>query len=91
MLTDSITIIGSCIIVMPYTASFAIGRFVTGFAAGSFSCLVTLYINEVAPVEVAGKIGGIVQFQVTFGIVVAYALALALPTGDYKTNPLNYL
>ena len=91
MLTDLITIFGSGIIVIPYTATFGLGRFVTGFAAGSFACLVPLYINEVAPVEVAGKVGGIVQFQVSFGIVIAYAVALPLPTGDYNSNPLNYL
>lgn len=91
MITDIITIIGSGIIVIPLTPFFAIGRFVTGFCAGCFACLVPLYINETAPLEVGGKVGGIVQFQVTFGIVVAYALALLLPTGDYGSDPLNYL
>ena len=91
MITDIITIVGSGIIIIPFTATFGIGRLVTGFSAGSFACLVPLYINETAPLEVGGKVGGIVQFQVTLGIVVAYAFALALPTGDYGSDPLNYL
>jgi MFS transporter, SP family, galactose:H+ symporter len=91
MLTDLITLVGVGAIVIPTTPTFAIGRFVTGVAAGSFASLVPLYINEVVPTEIGGKVGGIVQFQVTFGIVIAYALALALPTGNYKHTSLNNL
>ncbi|OMJ92530.1 hypothetical protein SteCoe_4661 [Stentor coeruleus] len=91
MITDLITLLGTGIIVIPFTPLFAIGRFVTGFVAGMFACLVPLYINETAPLEVGGKVGGIVQFQVTLGIVVAYAIALGLPTGDYGSDPVNYL
>jgi sugar porter (SP) family MFS transporter len=91
MITDIISIIGTGIIMIPYTYAFGLGRFVTGFAAGSFACLVPLYVNEIAPLEVGGKIGGIIQFQVTFGIVVSYAVALILPTGDYDNNSLNQL
>jgi MFS transporter, SP family, major inositol transporter len=91
MLIDILTFIGAGIIVVPFTATFAIGRLVNGFCAGSFACLVPLYINETAPLEVSGKVGGIVQFQVTFGIVISYALALILPTGSYNSNPLNYV
>ena len=91
LITDLITLIASGLIVIPFTATFAIGRFISGFCAGSFACLVPLYINEIAPLEVGGKVGAIVQFQVTFGIVIAYALALLLPTGDYKSDPKNYI
>ena len=90
MITDIVIICGSALIVIPHTALFGIGRFLTGYCAGSFACLTPLYINEIAPSDVSGKVGGIVQFQITFGIVVAYAMALVLPTDDYDTNPRNY-
>lgn len=91
MIIDVLTFIGAGIIIVPFTPTFAIGRLINGYCAGSFACLVPLYINETAPLEVGGKVGGIVQFQVTFGIVIAYALALILPTGDYSSDPLNYI
>lgn len=91
ILTDFLVFVGAGVIIIPTTPTFAIGRIITGFCSGIFACLVPMYINETAPLAVAGKVGGIVQFQVTFGIVVAYAIALGLPTGGYKSNPANYL
>jgi sugar porter (SP) family MFS transporter len=91
MLTDLLVFISSGIVIIPTTATFAIGRLLLGFCSGIFACVVPLYINETAPLAVAGKVGGIVQLQVTLGIVISYALALMLPTGDFNNNPLNYL
>ncbi|OMJ95880.1 hypothetical protein SteCoe_603 [Stentor coeruleus] len=91
MITDMLIIIGCGITIIPYTPGFAIGRIVTGFAVGIYTCVVPIYIRETAPVEVAGKVGGLVQLQITSGIVISYCLALALPTNDYDSDPLNYL
>ena len=38
-----------------------------------------LYINEIVPSEIQGKLGSLVQFQVTFGIFVSFALCIILP------------
>lgn len=91
MITDVLILIGTGITIIPYTPGFAIGRVVTGFAVGIYTCVVPIYIRETAPVEVAGKVGGMVQLLNTSGIVVSYCLALTLPTGDYDSDPLNYL
>jgi sugar porter (SP) family MFS transporter len=90
ILTDLIGIIGASFIMIPTNPTFGIGRFVTGFASGIFAALCPQYINESAPVEISGKIGTLVQFNVTFAIAVAYALALPLPTGDYDSESFNY-
>lgn len=90
MFNDLIAIIGAGVIIVPFTALFAIGRFITGYAAGSFAALCPLYINEITPPEISGKVGGLIQLNVTLGIVVAYAICLPLPTGDFEDHPFNY-
>jgi len=90
MLSNFVTLLGAGIIVIPFTVTFGIGRFITGIGAGSYAALVPLYINETSPTEISGKTGAMVQFQITLGIVVAYLLALVLPTGDYDSDPLTY-
>ena len=90
MLADWVTIVGSCIVIIPFTPCFAIGRFILGFASGMFNTLCPLYINEKTPKEMSGKVGAIFQVYGCAGVFVAYTLALALPTGDYNTDPMNY-
>ena len=90
MLADWINIIGVCIIVIPHTISFGIGRFITGFSSGMFCSLCPLYVNERTPPQISGKIGAIIQASSCLGVVFAYGLALPLPTGDYSNNPFTY-
>lgn len=90
MIADIIAIFGSLIFLFPYTPTFAIARFIVGIASGVLAALCPLYINEISPPEIAGKLGSIVQLQVTLGIAVSYGLALPLPTTDYNNDPMNY-
>ena len=90
MLADWVTIVGSCIVIIPFTPCFGIGRFILGFSSGMFNTLCPLYINEKTPKEMSGKVGAIFQVYACAGVLVAYALALALPTGDYDSDPMNY-
>lgn len=88
--TDITVVIGSLVFLAPYTWSLAIGRVITGYAAGSFSVLCPVYVSESAPNKVRGKLGSLIQIMITLGIVCAFAIALPLPTEDYVNDPINY-
>lgn len=90
MLADWINVVGVVIIVLPHTIAFGVGRFVTGFSSGIFCSLCPLYINERTPAAISGKVGAIVQVYACLGVLVAYGLALPLPTGDYDNDPFTY-
>lgn len=90
MFTNLVTLIGSLIIVLPDTIGFGLGRFTTGLGVGLYTFLVPLYLNEVCPVEMSGKVGTLVQIQINVGVIVAYAFTLVLPTEDYDSSSLTY-
>ena len=90
MVGSLISMAGAVVTGIPFTITFGLGRFITGLSVGVYASLIPLYLNEVSPIKMRGKMGVLVQSQVTIGIVVAYILSLALPTGDYKSNPLTY-
>ncbi|CAG9316932.1 unnamed protein product [Blepharisma stoltei] len=90
MLMDVINIFGCVFFICPYTSAFALGRFITGYTTGSFSVLSPLYIGETSPPDIMGTIGSLCGLILAVGIMVAYAMALPLPTGDYHSDPLNY-
>jgi len=89
MVSNLITLLGAVVTVIPFTVSFGIGRFISGLSVGIYATLVPLYINETAPTEMSGKLGTLVQIQITTGILLAYTFALVLPTGDYTSNSLT--
>ena len=89
MVSNLITLLGAVVTIIPFTITFGIGRFISGLSVGIYATLVPLYINETAPTEMSGKMGTLVQIQITSGILVAYAFALVLPTGNYTSNSLT--
>ena len=48
-----------------------------------------IYINEMVPEEVKGKLGMMVQFQITLGIFVAFTLCIMLPVYDLGSSDNN--
>ncbi|CAG9323938.1 unnamed protein product [Blepharisma stoltei] len=88
--SDIISIISSIFFIIPFTECFAIGRFLSGFASGLFTVLCPVYIFERAPIEIGGKIGALISMNLTFGIVLMYALALPLPEEDCEDYDMNY-
>lgn len=50
-----------------------IGRFVVGLAVGSASCIVPLYIGELSPSAIRGKLVTINCVAITLGQVLAYS------------------
>jgi sugar porter (SP) family MFS transporter len=60
--------------------SFIIARFIGGLGIGVSTVVAPLYISEIAPARHRGLLAGMFQFNIVFGIVVAY-LSNALLTG----------
>src|SRR5688572_19913918 len=53
--------------------SFIIARAIGGLGIGMSTVAAPLYISEIAPPQYRGRLAGMFQFNVVFGIVVAYA------------------
>jgi sugar porter (SP) family MFS transporter len=52
--------------------SFYVFRFIGGLAIGASSVLAPVYISEIAPADRRGALTGLFQFNIVFGILVAY-------------------
>ena len=56
-----------------------VGKLLQGIGAGMFSVLSPSFINDMAPVELLGPIGGLNQAGVTLGILVPTLMAWGIP------------
>ena len=79
--TNIFVIVGSILCLVPKEISFnfyifVIGIFIFGISSGSFSVFCTIYINEMAPLEIKGSAGAITQISVTFGSLIPFAISL---------------
>jgi sugar porter (SP) family MFS transporter len=62
---------------------FIAARFIGGLGIGVSTVAAPLYISEIAPPERRGRLAGMFQFNIVFGIVVAYlSNALLAKVGD---------
>jgi len=62
-----------------------VGRIVTGLGVGLASFTSPLYISEISPSNVRGKLVSLAQFVLTIGIVVAYLIDFALaPASNWR-------
>ena len=52
--------------------SFYVFRFIGGLAIGASSVLAPVYIAEIAPADRRGKLTGLFQFNIVFGILLAF-------------------
>ena len=52
--------------------SFVLARFIGGLGIGASSVLGPMYIAEIAPARLRGRLVGLFQFNIVFGILVAY-------------------
>jgi sugar porter (SP) family MFS transporter len=52
--------------------SFLFFRFIGGLGVGASSVTAPIYISEISPAERRGKLVGLFQFNVVFGIVISY-------------------
>ena len=58
-------------------AQMSVGRLVVGFGVGSAAMVVPLYIAEIAPTKVRGRLIGLNNMSITGGQVISYGKALA--------------
>lgn len=56
----------------PTWVSFLVVRFVGGLGVGASSVAAPLYISEIAAAKSRGRLVGLFQFNIVFGIIVAY-------------------
>ncbi len=66
----TLSAIGSALAPDPY--SFAVLRFIGGLGVGMSSIAVPAYIAEIAPAAWRGRLVALYQFQIVFGILVAF-------------------
>ena len=56
----------------PNLETFVVFRFVLGLAIGGSSVLAPVYMSEIVPAERRGQLVGLFQFNIVFGILLAY-------------------
>ncbi|MCF7816421.1 MAG: sugar porter family MFS transporter [Kiritimatiellales bacterium] len=67
----------------PEVYSFMIARFIGGIGVGISTVAAPLYISEIAPAKDRGKLAGMFQFNIVFGILIAFlSNALLAGIGD---------
>ena len=70
--------IGAILQAASYTiAQMAVGRLVVGFGVGSAAMVVPLYIAEIAPTKVRGRMIGLNNMSITGGQVISYGIGAA--------------
>ena len=65
----------------PEVVSFVVARFLGGLGVGISTVAAPLYISEIAPAAKRGRLAGMFQFNIVFGILVAF-LSNALISGS---------
>ena len=72
----SISALGSALVNDPYT--FAVFRFLGGLGVGVSTIAAPAYISEIAPAKDRGRFVGFYQFNIVFGILIAFFSNYAL-------------
>jgi SP family galactose:H+ symporter-like MFS transporter len=86
LLAAALFVAGSIVSALAQGATVLIvARVFIGFAIGLASATCPVYISEVAPAELRGRLVTLFQLAVTVGILVAYVVGLALePSGSWE-------
>lgn len=64
-----------------------LGRFIVGVSAGLTTCVVPMYLIELAPTYLTGAMGVFCQLGITLGILIAQILSLNQILGDEELWP----
>lgn len=56
----------------PDVLTFAIARFIGGLGVGAATVVSPMFISEISPADNRGKLAGLFQFNIVFGILVAF-------------------
>jgi MFS transporter, SP family, sugar:H+ symporter len=69
----------------PSEATLVLARFVIGLAVGSAALVVPLYLSEIAPTEIRGRIASLNQLMIVVGILAAFIVnAILASSGDWR-------
>ena len=66
----TVSALGSALATDPYF--FSLARFIGGLGVGASSVAVPVYISEITPAHNRGKLVALYQFNIVFGILIAY-------------------
>ncbi|KAK3299707.1 general substrate transporter [Chaetomium fimeti] len=73
MIGSIVWIVGSIVVCASvHLSMLAIGRFINGFAVGICSAQVPVYITEIAPPTMRGRLVSLQQWAITWGILIMY-------------------
>jgi MFS transporter, SP family, arabinose:H+ symporter len=72
--------------VAPSFSAFIIARFLGGIAVGGVSLLSPMYVSEVSPPSIRGRMGTLYQMSIIVGIIVSYGINFFLR----NTGPANW-
>lgn len=70
--------------------SFAVFRFIGGLGVGASTIAAPAYISEIAPAKDRGRLVGMYQFNIVFGILIAY-LSNYLIAGNFGSNDWRWM
>lgn len=69
----------------PSFTLFVVARFIGGIAVGGVSVLSPMYVSEIAPPGIRGRMGATYQLAITAGILISYCINYALRNqGDWN-------
>ena len=62
----------------PDFTSFVTARFLAGLAVGAVSLLSPMYVSEIAPASIRGRLGTLYQLSIVVGIIISYGINFLL-------------
>lgn len=78
MIADLIFLLGSGLTQVTEWWVFMVARFIMGISVGMNTSVISLYIREISPDNMAGKTGALFQANVNLGIIFGFILNLPL-------------
>lgn len=81
--------LGSALVSDPYL--FAFFRFIGGLGVGASTIAAPAYVTEIAPAEKRGRLVAMYQFNIVFGILMAYLSNFIFANLDLGTNTWRWM
>ena len=75
----------------PNFSTFVIARFLGGLAVGGVSVISPMYVAEIAPRNLRGRLGALYQFSIILGILASYAINYLLRNAGHSNWRLMFL
>ena len=82
MLSDLLGILGSCLCLVQSLPILIIGRTIVGAMIGIHCVVANLYIVEISPTVIKGRIGAMSMIFMSFGSLLAFATQFLVPTNE---------